>query len=181
MNDAARLARIRDQFAAIAPGEWSLVYDSDGSCFVEARTRMGELLPVVRFDPGASQDEISFVADAPRSIRFLLDLVDRAIKAAQKQDPRPEQRHPQPARGLPATSRKNYAAEAAMLCGEPAFMAFLHERHGLEKPLTEDKVAQRLRGLLGVTSRRELNDNDAAAERWKALRGDFDTWKRTGR
>ncbi|RUM97903.1 hypothetical protein EET67_09810 [Pseudaminobacter arsenicus] len=176
MRDDARLARIRDQLAAIAPGRWTQVHDGDGCCFLEARTRTGDTLPIVRFDPAASQDEITFVADAPETVRFLLGLVDRAITAVRGREP-----HHQPARGLPATARKNYAAEAAMLCSEPAFMAFLHERHGLEKPLTEEKVAQRLRGLLGVTSRRDLNDNDDAAERWRVIRGDFDTWKRTGR
>ncbi len=76
---------------------------------------------------------------------------------------------------------KNHAAEAAMKCQEPAFKAFLEARHGLERPLTGERVAQKVRSLLGVTSRAELNRNAAAVDRWKRLRGEFETWRRVGR
>lgn len=169
MSEAARLARIRGQLAAIAPGEWSRVHDGEG-CFLEARGPMGELLPVLRFHPGATEDEIAFVLDAPDNVRFLLGLVDRAI-AALKQ--RPPQRSP--------GARKDYAAECAMKCAEPAFRAFLEQRHGLERPLTDDRVAQRVRSILGVSSRAQLYDDSRAAEAWTALRSDFEAWRREGR
>lgn len=168
-SEAARLSRIRDQLVAIAPGDWSRVHDAEG-CFLEARGPMGELLPVLRFHPGATEDEIAFVLDAPDNVRFLLSLVDRAI-ARLKQPP------PEPSRG----DRKDYAAECAMKCAEPAFRAFLEQRHGLERPLTVERVAQKVRGILGVSSRAELNDNDRAADAWKALRRDFEAWRREGR
>lgn len=76
---------------------------------------------------------------------------------------------------------KDYAAECAMKCAEPAFKAFLHERHGLEKPLTDERVKVKVRSLLGVTSRAELNDGGKAAHAWKALRTEFDDWRRAGR
>lgn len=170
-SESAHLARIRDQMAAIAPAQWSRVYDGDG-CFVEARGPMGELLPVLRFHPGVSDDEIAIVSELPEHLRLLLALVDRAI-ARLKQ---PAQRNE-----LPAHEPKDYAAECAMKCAEPAFRVFLEDRHRLERPLSDERVAQKVRGLLGVTSRAELNHGDQAAERWKALRGDFEAWKRAGR
>lgn len=174
-SESARLARIRDQLAAIAPASWSRVHDgnpADSGCFVEAQGPMGELLPVLRFAPGATEDEIAFVADAPGNVRFLLGLVDRAIARLQP----PHHRAPPP-----ESPPKDYAAECAMKCEDPAFRAFLEAQHGLERPLTVERVAQKVRGLLGVNSRAELNDGGHAAERWKALRGDFETWKRAGR
>jgi hypothetical protein len=174
VTDGARLARIRDLLAGIAPGEWTRVHDAEG-CFVEARTKGGMLLPIARFDPGASEDEIAFICDAPGTVRFLLDLVDRAIAATRGARPSPNT----PA-GPVADVRKNYAAEAAMKCSEPAFLCFLEEQHGLERPLTQDRAIQKLRSLLGITSRKELNMDDQAAARWKAMRGDFENWKRTG-
>lgn len=175
LTDSARLAAVRARHEAIAPGDWSRVHD-DAGCFVEARGPMGELLPVLRFDPGASEDEIAFVCHATDDVGFLLGLVDRAIERFK---PKPDC---SPARGDPAPAGpKNFAAECAMKCDEPAFRVFLEERHGLERPLTEDRVAQKVRGLLGVTSRKELNDGGQSAERWKALRADYDAWRRAGR
>ncbi|MDI7860950.1 hypothetical protein MRS76_03190 [Rhizobiaceae bacterium n13] len=73
---------------------------------------------------------------------------------------------------------KDFAANCAMLCTEPAFKKFFEERHGLARPLTDQKVATRIRSILAVGSRSELNTDPAAAERWKALRADYDAWRR---
>lgn len=172
MNEAARLHMIRAQLAAIEPGEWSIASDRDGN-FVEARGPMGELWPLARFHAGASSDEMQFLASAPSTIRFLLGLVDRAIERLRPSAP-PEASPDR--RG----GEKDYAAEAAMKCAEPAFRVYLEVRHGLNRPLTEDRVAQKVRSLLGVTSRRELNESAAAAARWRDLRRDFEAWRRAG-
>lgn len=203
LSEGARLAHIRDRVAAIAPGEWTRAYDGDG-CFVEARGPMGELLPVARFDAGATGDEIAFVVSAPADMRFLLGLVDRAIafahgrtapaalasaRAGETLPGRRSAARPSGGAGV-AGDGKDYAAECAMKCAEPAFRVFLEERHGLERPLTEERVAQKVRSLLGVTSRRELNDRrdaagaqtgNRAAQAWAALRAEYDAWRRAGR
>lgn len=77
-----------------------------------------------------------------------------------------------------AVGAKNYAAEAAIKCGEPAFKAFLEAEHGLERPLTDERCAQKLRSLLGITTRKTLNSDGTAALRWKKLRGEFEAWRR---
>lgn len=171
MEDAARLAHIRDQLDAIAPGDFSRAYDGNG-CFLEGRAEMGEMVPIARF-ADASDAEIAFIVDAPANVRFLLGLVDRAIHAM-----RPADRQAEPT----ALSElfKNYAAQAAMRCKEPGFKRFLEERHGLERPLTDERSAQKLRSLLGVRSRAELNVDAVALQRWKKINGDFENWKRAG-
>lgn len=203
MTDAERLATIRAALAAIAPGRWSLAADGEGE-FVEARGPMGELSPLCRLHPGATDDEKHFVADAVEHVRFLLGLVDRAIRFASRGAPAAAQPAAPAGRG---TSRdawsglrppaeedgavdhglrgKDYAAEAAMKCAAPAFRVFLEERHGLERPLTDGRVAQKVRSLCGVTSRRELNDGGPAAgqaaARWRSLVGEFEAWRRADR
>lgn len=176
LTESARLARIRDQLHAVAPAQWSRVYDGAG-CFVEALGPMGEFSPIARFDPGADEDEIALICEAPDHIGFLLDLVDRAIvRLRPSQALAPESRGEAAARGS-----RNFAAECAMKCGEPAFRVFLEDRHGLERPLTDERVAQKVRGLLGVVSRRDLNDSERAAEAWRRLRAEYDAWRRAGR
>ncbi len=173
-TDAARLRAIRTGLAAIQPGQWQRAADDEGE-FVEARTEHGELLPIARFHAGATFDEMMFICAAPDMVAFLLNLVDRAIDRAraQKAASPPVQRVGQ---GAPP----DFAAEATMKCDEPAFRTFLAEKHGLEHPLTKDRAVVKLRSILGITSRRELNENGQAAKRWKALRGDFYAWRKAG-
>jgi hypothetical protein len=168
--EARKLARIRDQFDAIAPGRWMRAQDGEGALLVADGPR-GEKFEILRFTGYASEAETAFVCDAAEAVRFLLDLVDRAARKVRELAP------PPPAE--PAAP--NYAAEAAIKCGEPAFKAFLIERHGLDKLATDERTAQRLRTLLKITSRAELNADADAAARWKALRGDFEGWKRAER
>lgn len=77
-----------------------------------------------------------------------------------------------------AGKSKDYAAECAMKCAEPAFLKYLEERHGLTRPLTPDRAATRVKSLLAIKSRKDLNTDPAAADRWKALRKDFEDWRR---
>jgi hypothetical protein len=170
-EEMQRLGRIRRLLDAIAPGDWLRADDADGA-FMEARGQHGELQQVARFHPGATLDEIEFAAAAPGMVRFLLELVDRAIETHRKA------RREQAAQERPVG--KDYAAEAAMKCQEPAFRVFLAEQHGLTRPLTDERVAQKVRSLCGVTSRRDLNDGGTASARWKDLRAAFDAWKRAG-
>lgn len=173
--EADELRRIRSKLAALDGAQWFRSTDEHGD-FIEAKTRHGELNEIARLHPGALPEETDFVASAPEMVSFLLRLVDRAIQSARgTQRPQQYQVRRAPRR------EKDFSAEAAMKCDEPAFKVFLEEMHGLEKPLTSDRAAQRLRSLLNIKSRKELNENSAAAERWQDFRAAFEAWKRVGR
>lgn len=77
--------------------------------------------------------------------------------------------------GRPA---KNYAAECAMKCSEPAFKAFMEARHALARPLTDDRVAARVRSVLAISSRTELNTSNQAAARWRDMVQNFENWRK---
>ena len=186
MSELARIETIRADLSAIAPGRWTLAADGDGM-FVEAQGAMGELWPLARFDPRASTEEQMFAASAVEHVRFLLGLVDRAIasrRASAAAQPAPPAGRQTTGGGRSAAAgaddAPDYAAEASIQCGKPAFKKFLMEAHGLESPATTERTAQKLRSLLGVTSRRDLNDDREAAERWRKLRGEFQAWRRRG-
>lgn len=166
------LNRIRHKLAALAGGQWFRSADERGQ-FVEASTTKGELNEIARFHPGALPEEIDFVVSAPEMVTFLLKLVDRAISKA-RQASGTSRQHPQKREG-------NFAAEVAMKCDDPTFKVFLEQRHGLERPLTKGRATERLRSILNIKSRKELNENGAAAERWRDLRAAFEAWKRAGR
>ena len=172
--DTARLAAVRRRVSALDGGGWMLSAEGEAT-MLDARGRDGSLVTIARFERLASPEEMEMAAAAPDDIRFLLGLVDRAIAAGRARrgaggghgDEAPAQRGRQ----------RDHTTEAAMLCADPAFKRFLMDRHGLESPASDERTAQRLRGLLGVISRREINQSDAARERWLALRADFHKWK----
>ncbi|TPK38686.1 hypothetical protein [Mesorhizobium sp. B2-5-3] len=175
---ARKLKDIRAGFAAVAPANWTRVHSATGA-FIEARGEMGELFVLARFDM-ATPDEIAFLCDAADTVRFLLRLLDEAFGTIRALKGEPA-RHNAPA-GPPAASEpKNFAAECAMKCQEPAFKVFLEERHGLERPLSDKRVAQKVRSILGVTSRKDINEGGRASEAWKALRADFAAWLKAER
>ncbi len=166
--EAIELRKARQRFADLSGAEWLL--SSDGiETFVEARNGLDTVV-IARFDKAATPEEIDFFANAPHMISLLLRLVDRAIASARSRS----ESQAAPAQGKAV----NYAAEAAMKCGEAAFLVFLERCHGLERPLTDDKAAQKLRSILRITSRKELNNDAAAAERWRSLRAAYEAWRK---
>ncbi|WP_192384757.1 hypothetical protein [Mesorhizobium silamurunense] len=176
-SDAARLKAVRASLEAISPAVWLRAQDESGP-LIEARADFGEIVMLARFSEHASPDEVAFAADAPDTVRFLLKLLDEAF--ARIRTLRPElQRNPTV--GEPAARDvKNFAAECALKCQDARFKVYLEEKHGLERPLTDERVAQRVRSILGVQSRNELNNGGKASEAWKALRADFAAWLKAG-
>lgn len=170
-DDAIKLRQIRNRLALLGQSQW-LVAVSGADTFVEAKTATDTII-VAQFSRAASPDEIEFFVNAPTDLAFMVRLIDRAIEAARNRSPAPQQNRQR--------DPKDFAAEAAMKCEEPAFKAFLEDRHGLDRPLTTERVAQKLRTVLCVSSRKELNNDEAAADRWRKLRADFETWRKASR
>lgn len=168
--DQIRLDRIRARHGE-ASRDWTVDVKARGQRQLFARLLPGAgLSPVVTVTEECNWQDEEFLLHAHADIGFLLriysHLVDRLTaktRALASYEERPE---------------KNYAAECAIKCSEPVFKKFLEERHGLERPLTDSRAATKVRSLLNIGSRKQLNEDPAAAERWCDLRGDFDAWRR---
>ena len=167
LTERQRLDLIDSRMRLIDATAFMLGTDSEGE-FVDARGADGSLVTVLRFAPHATPDERDFVINSLNDVRFLLDFAFRALRYVQEQ---------KRAAATPAPVKKDHTTEAAMLCESPAFKRFLMEEHGLESPATTDRTAQKLRSLLSITSRKDLNNDDGARERWFALRAKFNIWK----
>lgn len=61
------------------------------------------------------------------------------------------------------------AQRAGMLCNEGAFIIFLEVED-------KDAAARRLRRLCEISSRRELDQDAAAAARFREIVGDYELW-----
>lgn len=165
-GDRARLEQIRADLAALPSSAWELSAEG-AAIFLEGRDASdGSRVRLANF-PEARVEEYVLVAGAPAAIGFLLGLVDRAAAELHR------------ARRAGFISRKDFAAEAAMKCGERAFRNFLAQEAG-EAILDRDTAAAALRRILAITSRAELSEDDDAAERWRALRSRFIEWQKGG-
>lgn len=78
-----------------------------------------------------------------------------------------------------AQAKTDLAQRCAIESAKPPFITFLRERHGLEDPADQTRIDTRVRSLLAIKSRSELNTDPAAAERWKSLWAEFQQWRKT--
>lgn len=70
------------------------------------------------------------------------------------------------------------SAQAGILCNDPQFQTFAAVRSGYPGgQFVASAAAEYVRLICGVNSRRMLNSNRAAAERFQSLRTDFDAWR----
>ncbi len=177
--DAKRLARIRERAgvipavnAAYSDGAWLLEWDDP----VHGRVEMA------RFAQDVPQEIIDLRGAAGDDIRFLVTLVERARARIRSLESgrKPAQGMGLDFRGGGRTVRegKDYAAECAMKCTDPQFRAFLVSMHGLEHGSDQEFLVGKVRQILEVASRKDLNTNAVAALRWRELVHAFETWQR---
>ncbi len=168
--DAKRLARLRARADAL-PSELAMAY-SDGLLLIEwtdPATKKPEVL--ASFSPSAPSDLVEQLAAAPETIRFLLNLIDRATAKIRDLQGRQEDQ--------PQTLRPNgnYAANCAIVCDDPLFREYMELWHGLERDADKDWLVGKLHQVLDIGSRRELNTDPAAAARWLDLLRAYNGWK----
>ncbi|ASY56443.1 hypothetical protein [Sinorhizobium sp. CCBAU 05631] len=150
----------------LASREWGVRSDGRALCL----TAVGDEV-IATIVVGAPFADSEMVLNAPADLIWLLDAYSTLARRYRELRARLDQQQPE-------QKAKDYAAECAMKCSEPAFKKFLEERHGLARPLTDERVVTKLRSILNIRSRAELNNDPAAAARWQNLRGDFDAWRR---
>lgn len=148
-----------------ASREWGVTADGEALYL----TVVGDEV-IATIAAGAPFADSEMVLNAPADLIWLLDTYGALVRRFRELR---DASHQQPAEQKP----KDYAAECAMKCTEPAFKKYMQERHGLDRPLTDDRVVTKLRSILNIRSRTELNNDPAAAARWQNLRADFDAWR----
>ncbi|KQS76837.1 hypothetical protein ASG25_15570 [Rhizobium sp. Leaf384] len=160
-----RMDAIRRRVGAAMP-DWTVMADETGTFVMAADGPDSER--VYRVEDDANLDNREMALSAPEDLRFLLRMYDALVK------------HLKLARPSEASSRKhaNYAAECAMKCDDRRFREYLQTCHGVDTSDGE-RIATRIRSILSIKSRADLNDNAEAAGRWRKLVGDFDAWSRT--
>ncbi len=161
------------QLLGLASEEWCESFEVEsGRAEICAKDMLtGEVEPIAHLLPACGYDDRRIMTHAPTYMRAMDFLLQHAFREIRELRQKLAVREPKP---------KQYAAECAMKCSEPAFLKFLEERHGLQRPLTKDRAATKVRSILNISSRRDLDENQDAAARWRSLVNAFDAWRRHG-
>lgn len=163
-EEKERLAQVRSRHET-ASQEWRMYADGEQT-HLSVPAMDGE-----GFDRIATFSELSggpdriFIFNAHADIGFLLQLLGRCaaeVRELRRQLPKP----------------KDYAAECAMKCGDRLFRQFLIERHQLQDAGDTERVKTRVRSILAIQSMKELNEDQAAAGRWRRFVDAFDSWRK---
>lgn len=146
----------------------------------DAADRGPDRAPILLILPEASHGDRKLAVRVPQLVRALLALCRWRKDAIVRLEN--EIRHlkgepdllPQPARGV---ADKDYAAQCAMACDKPSFRQYLHDIHGVDIS-DRERIANRVRTMLKIKSRAELNIDPAAAARWRDLVINHQNWER---
>lgn len=155
--------------AALASDEWSESYNLSTSkaeiCLPNRFT--GEVEPIAHILPDCPYDDRQLMLRAPIYVAALLTLLEEAFKRLRTLDPPPEKK---------VRDKNPYARACAIATGRLDFRAFLSAVHGLEATDTE-RVDTRVRSLLRIQSRTQLDTDEQARARWFSLHREFENWK----
>lgn len=168
-----RLKGVRDGIEGYA---WEIEADCHGTYLLAVR-KGGEAERIVTIHPAASPDEVDLFCGAADNLRFLLTLLDRAtarILAIQGPTAPPDVGEA-PA---PRKTQNSAALSAKSLCEQVMFRRFL-ETKGAGGHLGDARAADtRLKFLLNIKSKRQLNEPGPAREAFFALRTEYYLWKK---
>lgn len=124
--------------------------------------------PVATLDPFADRNDIAHLVGAHAAIGFLIGLVKDLGTELKALRPKPK----------PPT---NNAAKCAMRCGDPDFQMFMQMVHGVENSNDKIRVENRVKSMLAITSKKELDSNPEALKAWEKLVAEFFTWNKRRR
>ncbi|WP_454287130.1 hypothetical protein [Rhizobium arsenicireducens] len=176
LEEAKAIFRRARVTARLCAPEWSRIYDTAARLAqIGARDPLtGATEAIATLSRKCPFDDEDLLFNAPLYLRASIMVAEAAFAEIERLRSELSGRHQAETR---ERETKDYAAQCAMLCQRGDFARYLSERHGLEAT-DKERVAARVRSVLSITSRAELNTDPAAAARWHQLRADFESWRK---
>ncbi|KQU79833.1 hypothetical protein ASD00_36100 [Ensifer sp. Root31] len=167
-RERARLIRYRDISDRLTGDVWELDVDGGVSRII-ARRSSGESVALCTIHSDALAHELELIAGAADLLSFFLGLQDRAAVAVRDLRGQLDRRE---------RAKRPASQVAAILCGKPTFQRFL-EGKGAGGAVNSTREADtRLKFLLNINSKTQLDEDASCAARFRDLRGDYDAFMR---
>jgi len=181
-TEGRKLRRLCDLADRIAGDAWQIESDHQGMrIFVQRFDGSGAV--ICGFTRHANNDEITLVSEALDTLTFLLPLIARASSRIRDQDAVIAQLRAELAarHAAPDETRdhkpKDYSAQASMLLTKPKFQLFLSEKSDGEVIETKEAADLALKALLAIDSKKQINAEEGARQRWLDLRAEYSAWE----
>lgn len=170
-----RLRGLRDGLEGLA---WQ-IESSGNETFITAVRADGDVTKIATIHSDASPDEVDLFCGAVDSLRFTLTLIERAAaRIRAMEDASGMSRPAAPSQPEKRKADNSAALSAKGLCSTSMFWRFL-ETKGAGGAVTSELAADtRLKFLLNITSKAELNALGPARDGFFKLRSEYYLWKK---
>jgi hypothetical protein len=169
--DTIRLGAIRRRHQE-ASTDWAFTVTDEGEALTARVIPVEEPYTVLTFGKECTASDRALISHAPDDLGFTLGLLDRAFAAIRQLRKALDRNTPKP---------KDYAAECAMKVRDPDFQLFMMQVHGVDNASDPIRIDNRIKSMLRITSKKELNDNQDAATAWRELVGASEAWNKQRR
>lgn len=153
------------QLAGLVADEWQDTYNTTSHqaeiCLQDNAT--GEIFPIAIIKPECSYDDRRLMTRAPQIMRALLFLLRESFNEIERLKPKQK--------------ANKLAQDCAIHCGRQDFRRFLMEHHDLPDAADNERVNTRVRNILNIQSRAELDKDQGAGKRWISFKQAFYRWK----
>ncbi|MGV2130510.1 hypothetical protein ACQZ4Q_09695 [Agrobacterium vitis] len=175
-REASTVNRLKGSAERLNDDVWTLEADRGGLRLIVHRL-MGEQVHIATIHPTALHDERDLICGALDHLRLFLRLVDRAAIAVRDLRGELATHNSQPAA---RHNKPNHTAQASILLSHAAFHRFLSETNSGRVVDDKDTADAALKGRLGITSKKQINEDDRVRAAWLSLFGEYEAWLRGG-
>jgi hypothetical protein len=170
VREKAAIDRLRGISEMQKGDDWTIEASGNSVRVIVCRAT-GEDALICAIHADALDSERELICGAFDNLSFFLRLFDRAAGAVRELKRQIDRQDVK-------AQEKNYSAQAAMLLSDRSFQRFL-EIKGAGGPVRDKASADtRLKSLLAISSKRQINADERACRAFLALRADFEAWKR---
>ncbi|MUZ64138.1 hypothetical protein [Agrobacterium vitis] len=175
-REVATVNRLRGSAERLQKDAWTLEATRDGLRLIVQRPD-GELAHIATIHRNALHDERDLLCGALDHLRMFLHLFDRAAIAVRDLRGELATHNSQPAA---RHNKPNHSAQASILLSHAAFHRFLSATSGGCVVDDKDSADAALKDRLGITSKKQINEDDRVRAAWLLLYGEYEAWLRGG-
>lgn len=169
--DTIHLNAIRQRHRE-ASTDWVFTIDETGETAQARQIPAEDHYPVLTFSKECTLPDRELVTHAHEDVGFLLVLLGQSFRAVRELRKALERNTPKPT---------DHAAKCAMRVKEPDFQLFMQMVHGVENSHDHIRVENRVKTMLAITSKKELDTNPEALKGWEKLVSEFYAWNKRRR
>ncbi len=180
LDEARAIFKKAETTSGLAAQEWLRLYDAEGKRRPQVGSRdemTGAVHVIATVERGTAHDDEELLFNAPVYLRAAIAVARHAFDVIRKLREEIAGLEAEIDRLKAKKEKDRPAQHCGRACNDAAFLRWLAEVHHVDTA-DQVRVATRVRTMLGIQSRAELDTDPAAAIRWRGMWADFQAWRR---